>query len=161
MDVAIEATIKGLHIGPFAAHLAREKPQTIEDLYSKFEKYYRSNNDLHRRLEEQNQNRQFQGNGRNAQRGNRGQSQQQPHQGPDQQVFNIEHLGAANRGNGHRRTIKTLGLRSSMMAKGTFKGGTGTRTRIRGSEGNIVSFMKKTKGTSPGIAQMLRKHRKD
>ena len=51
-DVAIEAAIKGLRIGPFVAHLAREKPQTIEDLYHKFEKYCRSNNNLHRRLEE-------------------------------------------------------------------------------------------------------------
>ena len=25
-DVAIEVAIKGLHIGPFVAHLAREKP---------------------------------------------------------------------------------------------------------------------------------------
>jgi len=41
-DVAIEAAIKGLHIGPFIAHLAWEKPRTIEDL----------NNEFHRRLEE-------------------------------------------------------------------------------------------------------------
>ena len=58
-DIAIEAAIKGLRIGPFAAHLAREKPRTIEDLYREFEKYYRSNNDLRRRIEEQNQNKQF------------------------------------------------------------------------------------------------------
>ena len=51
-DVAIEAAIKGLRIGPFIAHLAREKPRTIKDLYNKFEKYYRSDNDLRRRLEE-------------------------------------------------------------------------------------------------------------
>ena len=37
-DIAIEAAIKGLRIGPFIAHLAREKPRTIEDLYSEFEK---------------------------------------------------------------------------------------------------------------------------
>ena len=53
-DVAIEAAIKGLRIGPFVAHLAREKPKTIEDLYSEFENYCRSKNDLRRRLEEQN-----------------------------------------------------------------------------------------------------------
>ena len=53
-DVAIEATIKGLRIGPFATHLAREKPRCIEDLYSKFEKYCRSDNDLRIRLEEKN-----------------------------------------------------------------------------------------------------------
>jgi len=58
-DVAIEAAIKGLRIGPFTAHLAREKPRTIEDLYNKFEKYCRSNNDLRRILEEQNQSKQF------------------------------------------------------------------------------------------------------
>ena len=58
-NVPIEAAIKGLRIGPFTAHLAREKPQTIEDLYNKFEKYCRSDNDLRRRLEEQNQSNQF------------------------------------------------------------------------------------------------------
>ena len=56
--VAIKAVIKGLRIGAFAAHLAREKPSTIEELYSEFEKYCRSDNDLRRRLEEQNQNNQ-------------------------------------------------------------------------------------------------------
>ena len=53
-DVAIEAAIKGLRIGAFIAHLAREKPSTIEELYKEFEKYCRSDNDLQRRLEEQN-----------------------------------------------------------------------------------------------------------
>ena len=38
---------------------AEEKPWTIEDLYNEFEKYCRSNNDLRRRLEEQNQSKQF------------------------------------------------------------------------------------------------------
>ena len=52
-DVAIEVTIKGLRIQAFAAHLAWEKPSTIEELYNEFEKYCRSDNDLRRRLEEQ------------------------------------------------------------------------------------------------------------
>jgi len=56
-DVAIEAAIKGLCIGAFVAHLAREKPSTIQELYTEFEKYCRSDNDLRRRLEEQNQNK--------------------------------------------------------------------------------------------------------
>ena len=56
-DITIEVAIKGLCIGPSTAHLAREKPRTIEDLYNEFEKYYRSNNDLRRRLEEQNQSK--------------------------------------------------------------------------------------------------------
>jgi len=92
-DVAIEAAIKGLHIRAFAAHLAREKPSTIEELYREFDKYCRSDNDLHRRLKEQNQNKQYQGNSRNAQRGNRSQGQSQPQQVLDQQVFNIEQQG--------------------------------------------------------------------
>jgi hypothetical protein len=57
-DVAIEAAIKGLHIGPFAAHLAREKLATMQELYLEFEKYYRSNNDYRIRLDEQNQGKQ-------------------------------------------------------------------------------------------------------
>jgi hypothetical protein len=74
-DVAIEAAIKGLHIRAFTAHLAQEKPSTIEELYNEFEKYCRSDNNLHRRLEEQNQNKQYQGSNRNAQRGNRNHGQ--------------------------------------------------------------------------------------
>ena len=50
-DVAIEAAIKGFWIRTFIAHLARKKPRTLEELYSEFEKYCRSDNDLHRRLE--------------------------------------------------------------------------------------------------------------
>jgi hypothetical protein len=73
-DVAIEAAIKGLRIGAFTAYLAREKPSTIEESYREFEKYCRSDNDLHRRLEDQNQSKQYQGNNRNTQRGNRSQS---------------------------------------------------------------------------------------
>jgi hypothetical protein len=38
-EVAIEATIKGLRIGPFKAHLAREKPTSMHELYHEFEKY--------------------------------------------------------------------------------------------------------------------------
>jgi hypothetical protein len=49
-EVAIEDAIKGLCIGAFAAHLAQEKPSTIEELYSEFEKYWWSDNDLRRRL---------------------------------------------------------------------------------------------------------------
>jgi hypothetical protein len=75
-DIAIEAAIKGLRIGAFAGHLAREKPRTLEELYNEFEKYYRFDSDLRRRLEEQGQLKQTQGNGRNAQRNNRSQFQQ-------------------------------------------------------------------------------------
>ena len=53
-EVAIEATIKGLRIRPFAAHLAREKPTSMHELYHEFEKYCKSDNDFHKRLEEQN-----------------------------------------------------------------------------------------------------------
>ena len=49
-DVAIEAAIKGLRIRAFVAYLAREKPSTIQELYTEFEKYCRSDNDLQRRL---------------------------------------------------------------------------------------------------------------
>jgi hypothetical protein len=33
-EVAIEATIKGLHIGPFIAHLPKEKPASMQELYN-------------------------------------------------------------------------------------------------------------------------------
>jgi hypothetical protein len=57
-EVAIEAAIKGLRIGPFVAHLAKEKPTSMQDLYLEFEKYCRLDNDLLKRLEEQDQNKQ-------------------------------------------------------------------------------------------------------
>jgi len=41
-EFAIEAAIKGLRIGPFAAHLAREKPASMHELYHEFKKYYKS-----------------------------------------------------------------------------------------------------------------------
>jgi hypothetical protein len=53
-EVAIEAAIKDLRIGPFVAHLAREKPANMQDLYNEFEKYCKSDNDLRKRLDEQN-----------------------------------------------------------------------------------------------------------
>jgi hypothetical protein len=49
-EVAIEAAIKGLRIGPFVAHLAREKSTSMQELYNEFEKYYKSDNDLRKRL---------------------------------------------------------------------------------------------------------------
>jgi hypothetical protein len=48
----------------------------MQDLYTEFKKYCRSDNDLHKRLEEQNHNKQ-QGISKNAQRNNRSQGQQQ------------------------------------------------------------------------------------
>jgi hypothetical protein len=73
-DVTIEAAIKGLRIGPFATYLAREKPETMQELYSEFEKYCRSDNDYRKRLEEQNQGKQ-QGSSRNMRSGSNGQNQ--------------------------------------------------------------------------------------
>jgi uncharacterized short protein YbdD (DUF466 family) len=58
----------------FVAHMAREKPTSIQELYNQFEKYCKSDNDLHKRLEEQNQNKQ-QGNNKNTQRNNASQGQ--------------------------------------------------------------------------------------
>jgi hypothetical protein len=88
-DVAIEAAIKGIRIGPFAAHLAREKPATMQQLYSELNKYYKSDADYRKRLEEQNQGRHH--GGRNGRRNGNGQGQQQQRSGQGQQVFNIEH----------------------------------------------------------------------
>jgi hypothetical protein len=76
-DVAIEEAIKGLHIGAFASHLTREKPSTIEELNNEFEKYCKSDIDVHERFEEQAQYKQAQSNNRNTPRDNRGQNQPQ------------------------------------------------------------------------------------
>jgi hypothetical protein len=73
-DVAIEEAIKGLRIRAFIGPLTREKPSTIEELNNEFEKYYISDNDLHKRLEEQAQYKQAQSNNRNTPRDNRGQN---------------------------------------------------------------------------------------
>jgi hypothetical protein len=78
-DVAIEAAIKGIRIGPFAAHLAREKPATMQQLYSELNKYYKSDADYRKRLEEQNQGRHH--GGRNGRRNGNGQGQQQQRSG--------------------------------------------------------------------------------
>ena len=87
-EIAIEAAIKGLRIGPFAAHLARKKPTSIQQLYDEIKKYYRSDNDLRKRLEEQGQNRQ-QNSSKNSQKSymNQNASNQKPGQG---QVLSID-----------------------------------------------------------------------
>jgi hypothetical protein len=41
-----------------------------------------------------------------------------------------------------------------MKTRNTINRRTGTKTKNQGSEGSIVSFTEKTKGTSPEIVQM-------
>jgi len=48
-----------------------------------------------------------------------------------------------------------------MKARDMAKGRNGTRTRTKGSEGNIVFFIEETKGMSSGIAQTPRKLKKE
>jgi hypothetical protein len=79
-NVAIEAAIKGLCIRPFAAHLVRELA-IMQELYSEFEKYCRSDNDYRKRLEEQNQGKQ--GSARNGRRNGNGHGPQQQKKGQD------------------------------------------------------------------------------
>ena len=68
--------------------------------------------------------------------------------------------GAANNRSKCQRQSKTNHCTSSMKARNTIKGRTGTKTKNQSSGGSIVSFMEKTKGTSPKIAQMRRKLRR-
>ena len=56
-----------------------------------------------------------------------------------------------------RRQNKTSHHTSSTKAKNTIKERTRTETKNQDSGGSIVSFMSKTKGTSPETAQMRRK----
>jgi len=88
-EVAIEAAIKGLRIGPFAAHLAREKPASMHELYHEFEKYCKSDNDFRKRLEEQNSQKK-QGNDRNSQKKNLSQDERRPQREASGQMMNIE-----------------------------------------------------------------------
>lgn len=95
-DVAIESAIEGLRIGPFAAHLAREKTASMDRLYQEFEKYCRSDNDLRKRLEEQAQYKASQAaNKGNPQAGRNYGQRQQP--GQDRNVMTVNQLEAAAR----------------------------------------------------------------
>jgi hypothetical protein len=51
-----------------------------------------------------------------------------------------------------RRQPQAKHHKSSTKARNTIKGRTGTKTKNQDSEGNIVSFTEKTKGTPPEIA---------
>ena len=88
-EVAIEAAIKGLRIGLFTAHLAREKPTSMHELYHEFEKYCKSDNDFRKRLEEQNSQKK-QVNDRNLQKKNLSQDGRRPQQEAGGQMMNIE-----------------------------------------------------------------------
>jgi hypothetical protein len=103
--------IKGLRIGAFIGHLAREKLKTIEELYNEFEKYYKSDSDLRKRLEEERQYKQTQGNNRNTSRDRRGQNQSQ--QGFDQQVLNMTTRETTSKLSSHQGLTKMLGHRAS------------------------------------------------
>ena len=46
--------IKGLQVGQYASHLAREKPSTVAELYEVIQKYYKSDDDYRKRIEEEN-----------------------------------------------------------------------------------------------------------
>jgi len=88
-EVAIEAAIKSLRIGPFAAHLAREELASMHELYHEFVKYCKSDSDFHKTLEEQNsQKRQV--NDRNSQKNNLSQDGCHPQQEASGQMMNIE-----------------------------------------------------------------------
>jgi hypothetical protein len=53
--------------------------------------------------------------------------------------------------------LETKHLRSSTKARNTIQERSRTRIRTKDREGNIVSFIERTKGTSLEIAQMRRK----
>jgi len=88
-EVAIEVAIKGLRIGPFEAHLAREKPASMHELYHEFEKYCKSDNDFRKRLEEQDSQKK-QVNDRNSQKKNLSQDGRRPQQEASGQMMNIK-----------------------------------------------------------------------
>ena len=51
-------------------------------------------------------------------------------------------------------------LRNKLKARDMAKARTRIETKTKSSEGNTASFMEKIRGTSPGIAQMLRRPKK-
>jgi hypothetical protein len=51
-EIVIEATIKGLRLGPTAQYFARKPPQTLEKLLQKMDEYIQANNDFRQRREE-------------------------------------------------------------------------------------------------------------
>ena len=67
---------------------------------------------------------------------------------------------AASSGSKCRGQNKTIHHISSTKAKNIIKGRTGTETKNQDNGGSIISFMGKTKDTSPEIAQMRKKPRR-
>ena len=114
-EIAIEAAIKGLRIGPFAAHLARKKPTSIQQLYDEFEKYCRSDNDLRKRLEEQGQNRQ-QSSSKNSQK-------------------SYPNQNASNQKTGQRQVLNIEGQRQPEQGQLAMPAGPETQTRNQGRQG--------------------------
>jgi hypothetical protein len=51
-EIVIEATIKGLRLGPTTQYFARKPPQTLEKLLQKMDEYIRADNDFRQRREE-------------------------------------------------------------------------------------------------------------
>ena len=58
------------------------------------------------------------------------------------------------------RQAQTTCLKNNPISREIAKAGTRIETKTKGCEGSIVSFMEKTKGTQPRIAQMPRRPKK-
>ena len=99
-EVAIEAAIKGLRIGPFVAHLAREKLASMHEVYREFEKYCKSDNDYRKRLEEHNSQKK-QVDERNSQKKNLSQDGRRPQRKAGGQMMNIEQPRNNKSGHNH------------------------------------------------------------
>ena len=159
-EVAIEAAIKGLHIGPFAAHLAREKPASMQELYHEFEKYYKSDNDFRKRLKEQNQQKK-QASDRNLQRNNVSRDGRQLRQEQGNQMFNIEQPKNDQPGKMPPPTETPNIARRFHQTEGSSQSRGWGKIRSRDNENNTVSFMEKRKDTQLEIVRMPKKPKKE
>jgi len=158
-EVAIEAAIKGLCIGPFAAHLAREKPASMHELYHEFEKYCRSDNDYRKRLEDQNSQKR-QSNDRNSQKKSFNQDERRPQREASGPMMNIEQP-KSDRPEHNRPPAETRNSerRPNQAGRGGRNAGW-PKNQISSHGSNIASSMGRRRVTPPGIALMQRKLRR-
>ena len=159
-EIAIEAAIKGLRIGPFAAHLARKKPTSIQQLYDEFEKYCKSDNDLRKRLEEQGQNRQ-QNDSKTTAKTPRKPIRTRMYQIRSQArgKCSVSRVNLTlSKGNRHRQHGRRP--RQGTKVSKVTKAKTGTKTTSRNNAGHIAFFMAKAQGTTPKIVRRQKRHRK-
>jgi hypothetical protein len=131
----------------------------MQQLYSEFEKYCKSDDDYRKRLEEQNQGRQH--GGRNGWRNGMDKANNSRGRGRTSKCSASNTKSPTSKASLPHSLEDKPHLRDSANVRAMTKVEPRTRTQDKGSGSSTIFSMGKRRGTSPGTAQMPKKPKKE